>query len=67
MFDLTQPDEIRRARQALGMTQSELAKALDLEGAWGKDTVRSWESGKRGITGPVRVALRFMLEKAGIR
>lgn len=57
------PDEVKAARLELGMTQAELASALELAGANGKDTVRSWESGKREISGPSRVALRLMLER----
>ena len=67
MVDLTIPDNIRDARRALGFTQSQMADALELEGRFGKDTVRSWESGKRPISGPARVAIRLLLEKARIR
>jgi DNA-binding transcriptional regulator YiaG len=56
------PDEIKAARAALGVTQTELADALELEGIFGKDTVRNWERGKRPISGPARVAVRLMLE-----
>jgi DNA-binding transcriptional regulator YiaG len=66
-FDLNDPDTIRRARLALGLTQAQLAVALELFGPYGKDTVRAWESGKRPISGPGRAAIRLMLEKAGVR
>ena len=53
------------ARAALGLTQAELADALELgEGAKaknGKDTVRNWERESRPITGPARVAIRHMV------
>ena len=58
------PDEIKAARETLGLTQWELADALELEGSYGKDTVRNWERGKRPISGPARVALRLMLQGA---
>jgi DNA-binding transcriptional regulator YiaG len=60
---VTTPDEVREARKALGMTQAELADALELEGNYGKDSVRNWERGKRSISGPCRVAIRLMLER----
>jgi DNA-binding transcriptional regulator YiaG len=59
------PDDVRNARQSLGLTQSEFASLLELEGKYGKDTVRSWESGKRPISGPARVAIRLLLERGG--
>ena len=48
------PDEVREARQALGLTQSQLADLLELKGPYGKDTVRAWESGQRFKFGAVR-------------
>jgi DNA-binding transcriptional regulator YiaG len=56
------PAEMKEARQALGMTQKQLAEALELDGPYAKHTVRSWENGKRGIGGPVRVAIRLLLK-----
>lgn len=55
------PEDVRTARQRLGLTQAELAERLRLAAATGKDTVRAWESGKRSITGPAQVAIEFML------
>jgi DNA-binding transcriptional regulator YiaG len=54
--------DVKAARDKLGMTQSELAEALGLRGPNAKDTVRSWESGKRNVTGPVVLALRYLLK-----
>ena len=56
------PSEVRAARQALGMTQAELASALRLASD-GKRTVRHWETegGKYQISGPASVALAFMV------
>ena len=53
------PLEIKAARLALGMNQREFAEALCLSG---EATVRSWESGRRKISGPATVAIRMMLK-----
>jgi DNA-binding transcriptional regulator YiaG len=53
------PLELRAARIALGMNQRELAEALLLSG---EATIRSWESGRRPISGPAQVAIRLMLK-----
>lgn len=58
------PAEVKAIRLELGFTQAELAGALELAEATGKDTVRSWESGKREPSGPVRVALRMLRDQA---
>jgi DNA-binding transcriptional regulator YiaG len=50
------------ARQKLGLTQEGLADALMLTGPYGKDTVRSWESGRRPISGPAQVAISLMVK-----
>jgi DNA-binding transcriptional regulator YiaG len=55
------PVEIRQAREALGLSQSGLAEALQM-GERGADRVRDWENGKREITGPAAVAIRLMLD-----
>jgi transcriptional regulator with XRE-family HTH domain len=56
------PSELKAARLRLGMTQTELAVALKL-GADGDRAVRRWEKGDRPISGPVEVAVIFMLER----
>jgi transcriptional regulator with XRE-family HTH domain len=56
------PDELKSARYQLGMTQAQLAKALEL-GNDGARAVRRWEKNERPISGPVAVAVRLMLEK----
>ncbi len=58
------PAEVKAARKRLGYTQSQLADALRLSQPYGKDVVRSWESGRRPISGPAQVAIGLMLEKA---
>lgn len=54
------PEEVKAARQKLGMTQTGMAVALELSGA-DSATVRSWENGRRTPSGPVRVAIKLML------
>lgn len=56
------PEEVKAARLELGLTQAELAERLRLSGANAGDTVRSWESGKRPISGPAQVAIEYMLK-----
>lgn len=61
------PAEVKDARKRLGLTQQGLADALGLTGEYAADTVRSWEKGRRPITGPAQVAIRLMMEKMGER
>jgi DNA-binding transcriptional regulator YiaG len=49
------------ARQALGLTQQQLADALGL-GKGGQVTVSRWETGAKIPSGPVVVALKLMVE-----
>ena len=57
------PAEVKAARLSMGMTQAQLATALELSADSGRRTVRHWETdcGKFQITGPARVAVRLML------
>ena len=57
------PLELCDARKALGMTQHQLAAALNM-GKWGFQTVSVWEKDGNTVPGPVAVAVRLMLEKA---
>jgi DNA-binding transcriptional regulator YiaG len=52
-------DEIKAARHALGMSVSEMADWLGLEGERGRDLIRDWEKGKKPITGPAARALKL--------
>jgi DNA-binding transcriptional regulator YiaG len=54
-------ETVRAARQRLGLSCAELAKALKLSAAKGKDTVREWENGRREISGPAQAAMELML------
>lgn len=55
------PDEVRQARNSLGMTLHQLAEALRM-GADGRRAVRRWEAGERQISGPASVAIQAMTE-----
>jgi transcriptional regulator with XRE-family HTH domain len=54
---------LKQAREALGWTYNDLAKALRLAGdqSQGEKRVREMESGKRQISGPVAVAVESFL------
>ena len=54
------PDEIKRIRKILNLTQQKLA---DLIGA-GQHTVARWETGLHNPTGAYLMALRGLAEKA---
>ena len=56
-------EDVRKAREALGLTQDGLAAVLRIEGEYRRDTVRGWESGKRDVPGPAAVAIGFLLEQ----
>jgi transcriptional regulator with XRE-family HTH domain len=54
------PDELQRIREALGMTQAELADELGVH----RVTVARWETGDRTIPEPVaRLILRIRDER----
>lgn len=65
MIGQMEAQEIRETRQALGLTQEELANRLGLRGPYAKDTVRAWESGKQRINGPAALALRLVRALSG--
>lgn len=55
------PLEIKAARLALGMNQRQLAEALRVGS---EAVIRSWESGRRPISGPATVAIELMLKRS---
>lgn len=57
------PAELKAAREALGLSLTDMAKALRL-GKNGRDTVRAWEAddNARGVPGPVQIAVKCLLE-----
>lgn len=54
------PDQVREARQRLGLTQSQLADLLRM-GDNGKRQVRRWEAGETPVSGPASVAIEALL------
>ena len=59
------PDDLRVVGEALFGAwgwQTRLAEVLEVDGS----TVRRWVSGAVSVPGPVKVALRLMLEKQGL-
>lgn len=60
---ITTGPHLQQARQALGWTHTDLARALRLAGdaSQGEKRVREMESGRRQISGPVAVAVESFL------
>lgn len=58
------PDEVKRARIALRLTQPQLAELLGLQPGNGDRTIRGWEDGTRPITGPAALALTYAAQGA---
>ena len=65
-FDKLTPDEVREARQTLGLTLTEMAELLGLANSDPR-TVRSWETGRREISGPCSAAIRLAVENHHLR
>ena len=49
------PDEFRKSRQRLGLTQAELAAWLDV----GVRTLKGWEAGRSPVPRAVELALAY--------
>jgi hypothetical protein len=60
---ITTGAHLRQAREAMGFSHAELARALRLAGGdkQGEKRVREMEANKRDISGPVTVAMEAML------
>ena len=56
------PDQTRAARDALGLTQAQLASVLGL----GPRIVRAWESGERNPSPTAALAVALMLYVNGV-
>lgn len=54
------PNQFKEARCKLGFTQLEMGVALRLTGDQAR-TVRRWEAGEREISGPVSLAVEYLL------
>ena len=60
---ITTGAHLRQAREAMGFSHAELARALRLAGGdkQGEKRVREMEANKRDISGPVTVAMEAMM------
>jgi ribosome-binding protein aMBF1 (putative translation factor) len=60
---ITSGPHLKQAREAMGWSHGDLARALRLAGdpSQGEKRVREMESGKRQISGPVAVAVESFL------
>ena len=55
------PADLRKARKRLGLTQTELARALRM-GKNGYQSVSRWETDGNDIPGPAQVAIECLLK-----
>ena len=53
--------ELKAARKELGWSLADMAEALRLSEASGRDSIRKMESGKINISGPISVAVEAFL------
>lgn len=53
--------ELKSARKELGWSLADMADALRLSEASGRDSIRKMESGKINISGPISVAVEAFL------
>lgn len=56
------PEDLKKIRHALGMTQSELGRALGLAPNNAGRILRCWEAGDAAVSGPAQVALTYMIQ-----
>lgn len=56
-------DELKNARESLGLTVTELAERLQLSMPNGRTFIRELERGKQPISGPISVAVELMLKQ----
>ena len=58
------PEELKTARNALGLSAEGFAKLVQVESG---RTVRRWEAGERDIPGPVVVIVGALMESRAVR
>jgi transcriptional regulator with XRE-family HTH domain len=63
---MTDGEWLREIREQLGMTQRQLAQALQLTEKGGADYVRHMEKGRRRVSGPIRVAVQSMASREAL-
>ena len=56
--------QFKQARLRLGLSQSQMAEALGVEGEHGGRTVRRWEAGERSVPGSVAKLIAILLKQA---
>lgn len=56
------PAEFGEARLKLGLSQSEFARLLGMDGAHADDNIRRYETGRRTIPGPVGLLTQALLD-----
>jgi len=57
------PDDLRSAREALGLTGDKLARIAQSNAR----TVRRWEAGDREIPGPMRALVEALMSSRAVR
>lgn len=62
MLNSLKPEEITRVRKTLGYSMNEFAVLLSVS----FETVRAWESGKRGCKGPAALLIQMLDECDGV-
>ena len=55
--------DFRAARDRLGMSRRQLTQALRLAESTGGKTIARWEDGEVPVSGPVCVAMEYMLRE----
>lgn len=51
------PEQIKQARQSMGLTQAEMAEKMGV----GIDAVKQWESGRRKPRGPAIKIIKMLM------
>ena len=54
-------DDLRQAREAMGWTPADLARALRFQQNHGASRIMEMEAGKRQVSGPVSVAVEALM------
>lgn len=57
---------LQSVREALGLSVVQMAQALGMQGEAAGDNIRQMERGKRAVSGPVQVLLRYMAHHARV-
>ena len=57
---------LQTVREALGLSVAQMAEAIGLRPDGGADNIRQMERGKRAVSGPVAVLLRYMAHHARV-